>query len=140
MTNVHTGPPSSTKEIAVKLYDPDEGFIRAYREAAAYKSLTKLQGYEIPYCYGLFDVVDYQNIAMFLEEIEGDTLDDILTQINDQNGQKDLFQDCWSALERIHRAGFSHGDVRGPNIMILADGKVVFVDLENSRSVIQHFF
>jgi serine/threonine protein kinase len=106
-----------------------------YHEATAYAELKSLQGYRIPFCYGIYDVDGRDGVMLLFEEIQGCTLLETLEKLSADSYDefKKIFRECWDCMQQIHECGYAHRDIKGDNIMLLGNGQAVFIDLENTR-------
>lgn len=93
-------------------------------EASAYAALRKLQGKVIPKLYGFYEVWGILHL-LALEPVGNAIPED--EQIN-----QTLCTKMKAALQRIHRAGFVHGDVARRNFCRRND-RIFLVDLERCR-------
>jgi serine/threonine protein kinase len=93
--------------------------LQAHQEATAYSLLKELQGYTIPFCYGVFSG-ERCGVALLLEEIKGKPLVDRLCEAFD------------ISMQSIHDAGVAHCDISGDNILLPENGDAIFVDFENA--------
>lgn len=99
------------KLIEFKLED-DERVARAESEILA------LSQFEHPHIVGLIDAFRYEGcIAIVMEYLDAQSLDEIITQISPCNFMK-VFAQIASALAVLHRAGIIHRDVKPSNILV----------------------
>jgi len=94
-------------------------------EARAYAALQDLQGKVVPTLYGFYEV---WGILRFLAlEPVGDAISE------DEEIDQTLRMKMKAALQRIHNAGFIHGDVARRNFCRTESGDVFLVDLERCQ-------
>jgi len=110
--------------------------LQAHQEATAYSLLKKLQGYTIPFCYGVF-LGERGGVALLLEKIKGKPLVDRLCEAFDaepvgMDVVKSVFVQCRINMQSIHDAGVAHRDISGDNILLPENGDAIFVDFENA--------
>ncbi|KAF8245463.1 hypothetical protein K440DRAFT_646247 [Wilcoxina mikolae CBS 423.85] len=72
-------------------------------------------------------------VGLLLEKVEGDTLLSCLKSNPGLDRCRTMFLLCWHALEKLHDADRSHGDVTGHNIIFVTENDVVFIDFEYSQ-------
>lgn len=66
-----------------------------------------------------------------MEWLEGDTLNKyISTHINDPRKLRRISENLMSEIVKLQRAGISHGDLAGDNIIVTNDGSVKLVDYD----------
>lgn len=94
-------------------------------EARAYTVLPNLQGEVIPTLYGFYEVWGILQL-LALEPVGNAIWED--EQIN-----QTLCMGMKAALQRIHDAGFVHGDIACPNFCKTESGDVFLADLERCK-------
>ena len=95
-------------------------------EARAYAALQDLQGKVIPTLHGFYEV---WGILQFLAlEPVGNAISE------DERIDQTLRTKMKAALQRIHNAGFIHGDIARRNFCRTGSGDIFLVDLERCRS------
>jgi serine/threonine protein kinase len=109
--------------------------LMAYQEATAYAALKSLQGYRIPFCYGMYDVDGRDGVMLLVEEIQGQTLFETLEKLpaDHYDEFQKIFGECWEDMQQLHECGYAHNDIKGDNIMLLENGQAVFLDLEHTK-------
>lgn len=113
---------------------PATDLVGALQEATLYAALKQYQGLIIPFCYGIFDIDDIDEIGILLENVHGPTLAEYLANSTIETDQiRILYLDCFYALYRIHSVGYAHRDIRAENIIVHSVGQIVLVDFENSK-------
>jgi RIO-like serine/threonine protein kinase len=102
-----------------RLYRNTVGRFLVWRERKAYSRLRGLKG--VPACYGSID-----GLALILEEIPGRDIEGLEKK---KKLPKEFFEELRVLVERIHRRGVAHCDLkRAPNILLGNDGKPYLVD------------
>jgi hypothetical protein len=94
-------------------------------EADAYAALEGLQGSVIPTLHGFYEV--WGILRLLALEPVGDAISE------DEEIDQTLRTKMKSALERIHGAGYIHGDIARRNFCRTPMGEVFLVDLERCR-------
>ena len=94
-------------------------------EARAYAALQNLQGEVIPTLYGFYRV--WGILKLLALEPVGDAIPEG-EEIN-----QSLRKKMKAALQRIHNAGFVHGDIARRNFCRTAQGSIFLVDLERCQ-------
>ncbi|ETW76972.1 hypothetical protein HETIRDRAFT_480384 [Heterobasidion irregulare TC 32-1] len=75
-----------------------------------------------------FSEQNYQGLSMVvMEHLEGDTLE---AKYWDRALPSDVRGSIAQAIETLAKAGFVHGDLRRPNVMIDSEGKVKIIDFD----------
>ncbi|KAL0640249.1 hypothetical protein Q9L58_000527 [Maublancomyces gigas] len=124
--------PSATSDLVLKHF-PATDLIGVFQETTVYAALKPYQGLMIPFCYGIFDIDDIDEIGILLENVHGLTLAEYLAGSTMETAQiHSLYLDCFNALHRVHSSGYAHRDIRAENIIISA-GQIVLLDFENSK-------
>jgi tRNA A-37 threonylcarbamoyl transferase component Bud32 len=101
------------------LYRNTIGRFLVWRERKAYSRLRDLKG--VPVYYGSID-----GLALILEEIPGRDMEGLE---NEKKLPKEFFEELRVLVERIHRRGVAHCDLkRAPNILLGHDGEPYLVD------------
>jgi hypothetical protein len=95
------------------------------RESHAYAALYDLQGHVIPTLYGFYEV--WGILRLLALEPVGDAIPE------DEQIDQTLRTKMKAALQRIHDAGFVHGDIARRNFCRRASGVVFLVDLERCQ-------
>ncbi|KAA8910902.1 hypothetical protein FN846DRAFT_937405 [Sphaerosporella brunnea] len=128
--------PPPTKDLMLKYFNSRE-VLMAYQEATAYAELKSLQGYRIPFCYGVYDVDGQDGVILLFEEIQGCTLLETLEKLSADNYDefKKIYRECWECMQLIHECGYAHRDIKGDHIMMLGNGEAVFIGLKNTRPI-----
>ncbi|KAF9514178.1 hypothetical protein BS47DRAFT_1485282 [Hydnum rufescens UP504] len=106
------------------LHDPDAGDLLR-DEADAYAALQPLQGSVIPTFYGFYEV--WGILRLLALEPVGEAIPE------DEEIDETLWNEMRDALQRIHDAGYIHGDIARRNFCRTEEGTVFLVDLERCR-------
>ena len=94
-----------------------------------------MQGYSLPFSYGLYTSDNWDGYILMLENVEGDTIEAIRENLLDEPVErlKQLFLGAWKELKRIHAMQIAHCDIREENLIVSREGSFVFVDWEASK-------
>ncbi|KAJ2497277.1 hypothetical protein GGH96_005249 [Coemansia sp. RSA 1972] len=111
--------------IAVKSapMDNEELFEEISNELAVYMRLKNLQGTNIPRLieYGCVYIDDEKCAVLIIERINEPSLMDKSVKLDERPAFKQLsmFEKtaCFNVLEKMHRCGIAHNDIRGANIL-----------------------
>jgi len=95
-------------------------------EATTYAALEELQGKVIPKLYGLYEVWGILHL-LALEPV-GDAIP------QDAEIDQTLLGKMEDSLQRIHDAGFVHGDIARRNFCRTESGDIFLVDLERCHA------
>ena len=95
-------------------------------EADAYAALYDLQGQVIPKVYGLYEIWGILHV-LALQSV-GDAISE------DEPIDRTLLKKMKFALQRIHHAGFLHGNITRSSFCRTKSGEVFLVDLKRCRS------
>ncbi|KAJ1857768.1 hypothetical protein GGF49_000916 [Coemansia sp. RSA 1853] len=133
------------QSVAVKSapMDNEELFEDISNELAVYMRLKDLQGTNIPRLieYGCAYIDDEKCAVLVIERINELSLMDKSVMLDERPAFKQLSNiektACFNVLEKIHRCGIAHNDIRGANILFRTTSNCryvpVFIDFGVSR-------
>lgn len=115
-----------------------------HRLQKEYSILSKLSDIQyVPKVYDIFSAWEHKFLVQ--EYIEGETLASWIARnypFSEKSNTaeyvgrlKKIAVECCSALEMIHKKGYTHGDIQPKNIIVTDDNKIKLIDFENFGKV-----
>lgn len=114
-------------------YAPHDARYTLEGEGEVYAALHMLQGDAIPRVTAC-GIDEMLNLAVFATEQCGTSMSEMQPRKRKEHGGvRKLYWKAALCLEKIHAAGFIHGDVALRNIVVDSASNVKFIDLQNSE-------